>query len=84
MSARFIFSTADDDQPSVKVKVFRGEDRSASANASIGQFEVVGFTARTAGIPQIEITFHVDGYGELAITAMDLTEQRELSVYRIG
>jgi molecular chaperone DnaK len=81
----FIFTTAEDDQPSVKVKVFRGEDRLASGNWEIGQFEIIGFTPMKAGVAQVEITFLVDEYGELTISAKDLLEQRrELTVYRIG
>ena len=82
----FIFSTADDHQPSVKVKVkvFRGEDRLVGGNESIGQFEVTGFTPNVAGLPQIEITFGVNEYGELTVSATDLLEQCELSVYRIS
>ena len=80
----FIFTTADDHQPSVKVKVFRGEDRLASGNESIGHFDVTGFTPNVAGLPQIEITFGVSEYGELTVSATDLLERRELSVYRIS
>jgi len=82
-TASFIFTTKDDYQPSIKVTVFRGENRLVSANAGIGQYEVTSFTPNRAGLPQIEITFHVDEYGELTVSATDLLEQRELSVGRI-
>ncbi|HET7014330.1 MAG TPA: Hsp70 family protein [Streptosporangiaceae bacterium] len=82
-SASFIFSTAEDNQPSVKVKVFRGEQALASGNAQVGRFEITGFTPTIAGLPQIQITFHVDEYQELTVSAIDLAGQRELSVARI-
>ncbi len=46
--------------------------------------KVTGFTPNVAGLPQIEITFGVSEYGELTVSAMDLIDKRELSVYRIG
>jgi molecular chaperone DnaK len=74
-----IFSTADDNQPSVEIHVLQGEREMASGNKSLGKFQLTGIPPAPRGIPQIEVTFDIDANGILHVTAKDLgtgTEQK--------
>ncbi|MBH9553469.1 molecular chaperone DnaK [Inhella gelatinilytica] len=65
------FSTADDNQPAVTIKVFQGEREMASANKSLGEFNLEGIPAAPRGVPQIEVTFDIDANGILHVSAKD-------------
>ncbi len=74
-----IFSTADDNQPSVEIHVLQGEREMASGNKSLGKFQLTGIPPAPRGMPQIEVTFDIDANGILHVTAKDLgtgTEQK--------
>jgi molecular chaperone DnaK len=74
-----IFSTADDNQPSVEIHVLQGEREMASGNKSLGKFQLTGIPPAPRGIPQIEVTFDIDANGILNVSAKDLgtgTEQK--------
>jgi molecular chaperone DnaK len=74
-----IFSTADDNQPSVEVHVLQGEREMAGYNKSLGKFQLTGIPPAPRGIPQIEVTFDIDADGILHVSAKDLgtgTEQK--------
>jgi molecular chaperone DnaK len=74
-----IFSTAEDNQPSVEVHVLQGEREMASGNKSLGKFQLTGIPPAPRGIPQIEVTFDIDADGILHVSAKDLgtgTEQK--------
>ncbi len=74
-----IFSTADDNQPSVEVHVLQGEREMAAYNKSLGKFQLTGIPPAPRGIPQIEVTFDIDADGILHVSAKDLgtgTEQK--------
>jgi molecular chaperone DnaK len=74
-----IFSTADDNQPSVEIHVLQGEREMASGNKSLGKFQLTGIPPAPRGMPQIEVTFDIDPNGIIHVTAKDLgtgTEQK--------
>ena len=74
-----VFSTADDNQPSVEIHVLQGEREMASGNKSLGKFQLTGIPPAPRGIPQIEVAFDIDANGILNVTAKDLgtgTEQK--------
>jgi molecular chaperone DnaK len=74
-----IFSTADDNQPSVEVHVLQGEREMAGYNKSLGKFQLTGIPPAPRGIPQIEVAFDIDADGILHVAAKDLgtgTEQK--------
>jgi molecular chaperone DnaK len=74
-----IFSTAEDNQPSVEVHVLQGEREMAAYNKSLGKFQLTGIPPAPRGIPQIEVAFDIDADGILHVTAKDLgtgTEQK--------
>jgi molecular chaperone DnaK len=74
-----IFSTAEDNQPSVEVHVLQGEREMAGYNKSLGKFQLTGIPPAPRGIPQIEVTFDIDADGILHVSAKDLgtgTEQK--------
>ena len=66
-----VFSTADDDQPAVTIKVFQGEREMASGNKSLGEFNLDGLPPAPRGLPQIEVTFDIDANGILHVSAKD-------------
>jgi molecular chaperone DnaK len=66
-----IFSTAEDNQPSVEVHVLQGEREMASGNKSLGKFQLTGIPPAPRGIPQIEVTFDIDANGILNVSAKD-------------
>ncbi|MGH2923689.1 MAG: molecular chaperone DnaK, partial [Solirubrobacterales bacterium] len=74
-----IFSTAEDNQPSVEVHVLQGEREMATYNKSLGKFQLTGIPPAPRGMPQIEVTFDIDANGILNVSAKDLgtgTEQK--------
>ncbi|HLU16279.1 MAG TPA: molecular chaperone DnaK [Burkholderiaceae bacterium] len=66
-----VFSTADDNQPAVTIKVFQGEREIASANKALGEFNLEGIPPAPRGVPQIEVTFDIDANGILHVSAKD-------------
>jgi molecular chaperone DnaK len=65
------FSTADDNQPAVTIKVYQGEREMASGNKSLGEFNLEGIPPAPRGMPQIEVTFDIDANGILHVSAKD-------------
>ena len=65
------FSTADDNQPAVTIKVYQGERELAQANKSLGEFNLEGIPTAPRGVPQIEVTFDIDANGILHVSAKD-------------
>ena len=65
------FSTADDNQPAVTIKVFQGEREMASGNKALGEFNLEGIPAAPRGVPQIEVAFDIDANGILHVSAKD-------------
>jgi len=71
------FSTADDNQPAVTIKVFQGEREIASGNKSLGEFNLEGIPPAARGTPQIEVTFDIDANGILHVGAKDKATGKE-------
>ena len=66
-----VFSTADDNQPAVTIKVFQGEREIAAGNKALGEFNLEGIPPSPRGVPQIEVTFDIDANGILHVSAKD-------------
>ncbi len=75
-----IFSTADDNQPSVEIHVLQGEREMAGGNKSLGKFQLTGIPPAPRGLPQIEVTFDIDANGIIHVTAKDLGTQKEQKI----
>jgi molecular chaperone DnaK len=75
-----VFSTADDNQPSVEIHVLQGEREMASGNKSLGKFQLTGIPPAPRGIPQIEVTFDIDANGIIAVTALDKGTGKEQKI----
>jgi molecular chaperone DnaK len=75
-----IFSTAEDNQPSVEVHVLQGEREMAAYNKSLGKFQLTGIPPAPRGIPQIEVTFDIDANGILNVGAKDLGTAKEQKI----
>jgi molecular chaperone DnaK len=71
------FSTAEDNQPAVTIKVFQGEREMASGNKLLGEFNLEGIPPSARGIPQIEVTFDIDANGILNVSAKDKASGKE-------
>jgi molecular chaperone DnaK len=75
-----IFSTAEDNQPSVEVHVLQGEREMAAYNKSLGKFQLTGIPPAPRGMPQIEVTFDIDADGILHVSAKDLGTGKEQAI----
>jgi molecular chaperone DnaK len=75
-----IFSTAQDNQTAVSIRVFQGEREMAANNKLLGQFDLVGIPPAPRGIPQVEVTFDIDANGIVHVSAKDLATQKEQSI----
>jgi len=75
-----IFSTAEDEQPSVEIHVLQGEREMASDNKSLGRFQLFGIPPAPRGKPQIEVTFDIDANGLLYVTAKDMKTGKEMHI----
>jgi molecular chaperone DnaK len=75
-----IFSTAEDNQPSVEIHVLQGEREMALYNKSLGKFQLTGIPPAPRGIPQIEVTFDIDANGILSVSAKDLGTGKEQKI----
>ena len=75
-----IFSTAEDNQPSVEIHVLQGEREMASGNKSLGKFQLTGIPPAPRGMPQIEVAFDIDANGILNVSAKDLGTGKEQKI----
>jgi molecular chaperone DnaK len=75
--AQQVFSTAEDNQPAVTIKVLQGEREMASGNKLLGEFNLEGIPAAPRGMPQIEVTFDIDANGILHVSARDKATGKE-------
>jgi molecular chaperone DnaK len=79
-----IFTTADDNQPSVQVQVYQGEREMAAGNKKLGMFELTGLPPAPRSVPQIEVTFDIDANGIVHVSAKDLGTGKEQSMTITG
>ena len=75
-----IFSTAQDNQTAVSIRVFQGEREMAANNKLLGQFDLVGIPVAPRGVPQVEVTFDIDANGIVHVAAKDLGTGKEQSI----
>ena len=75
-----VFSTADDNQSAVTIKVFQGEREMAADNKTLGQFNLEGIPPAPRGVPQIEVTFDIDANGIVAVQAKDKATGKEQQI----
>ena len=75
-----IYSTAADNQTSVEIHVLQGERQMANDNKTLGRFQLTGIPAARRGVPQIEVTFDIDAYGIVNVSAKDLGTGKEQQI----
>ena len=75
-----VFSTADDNQTAVTIKVFQGEREMAADNKLLGQFDLMGIPPAPRGVPQIEVTFDIDANGIVSVSAKDKATGKEQQI----
>ncbi|NKC32638.1 molecular chaperone DnaK [Falsiroseomonas selenitidurans] len=75
-----VFSTADDNQSAVTIKVFQGEREMAADNKLLGQFDLTGIPPAPRGVPQVEVTFDIDANGIVSVSAKDKATGKEQQV----
>jgi molecular chaperone DnaK len=75
-----IFSTADDNQQAVTIKVYQGEREMAADNKLLGQFDLMGIPPAPRGVPQIEVTFDIDANGIVSVSAKDKATGKEQQI----
>ena len=75
-----VFSTAEDNQPAVSIRVLQGEREMASDNKALGNFELVGIAPAPRGVPQIEVTFDIDANGIVNVSAKDKGTGKEQKI----
>ena len=75
-----VFSTAEDNQPSVEIHVLQGEREMASGNKSLGKFQLTGIPPAPRGIPQVEVAFDIDANGIVNVSAKDLGTGKEQKI----
>ena len=74
------FSTAEDDQTAVTIRVFQGEREMAADNKLLGQFDLVGIPPAPRGVPQIEVTFDIDANGIVNVSAKDKSSGKQQTI----
>jgi molecular chaperone DnaK len=75
-----VFSTAEDNQTAVTIRVFQGEREMAADNKMLGQFDLMGIPPAPRGIPQVEVTFDIDANGIVSVTAKDKATSKEQQI----
>lgn len=75
-----VFSTAEDNQNAVTIRVFQGEREMAADNKLLGQFDLVGIPPAPRGMPQVEVTFDIDANGIVSVTAKDKATNKEQQI----
>src|SRR5690348_11615707 len=75
-----IFSTAEDNQTAVTIRVFQGEREMAADNKLLGQFDLMGIPPAPRGVPQVEVTFDIDANGIVSVTAKDKATNKEQQI----
>ena len=75
-----VFSTAEDSQNAVTIRVFQGEREMAADNKLLGQFDLVGIPPAPRGVPQVEVTFDIDANGIVSVTAKDKATNKEQQI----
>ncbi len=75
-----VFSTADDNQSAVTIRVFQGEREMAADNKLLGQFDLVGIPPAPRGVPQVEVTFDIDANGLVSVSAKDKGTGKEQQI----
>ncbi len=75
-----VFSTAEDNQTAVTIRVFQGEREMAADNKMLGQFDLVGIPSAPRGVPQVEVTFDIDANGIVNVTAKDKATNKEQQI----
>jgi molecular chaperone DnaK len=75
-----VFSTAEDNQTAVTIRVFQGEREMAQDNKMLGQFDLVGIPPAPRGVPQVEVTFDIDANGIVNVSAKDKATSKEQQI----